>query len=234
MRKQSISLSIPTPCNESWDKMTANEKGRHCASCNKTVIDFSLYTDKELVQFFKKTKGEICGRINSYQATNPIVVIEQPNRTFFHKLFLGSAIASWLGFGTTAHAQQNSTKLSLKQNNSAQHTHALKQAGVEKICRVSGKVVDTDKNPIEDAAVELSQVGTDTALVTVNTDSTGSFSIDFPESYHHKKMQLAVYGNYSYRGAYEYFTAKKSEYLSVELKKEVHMFMGKMIYRPHK
>src|SRR5581483_2324365 len=107
MKKHSLTLSIPTPCHESWDNMTATKDGRYCSSCNKTVIDFSLYTDRELVEFFKTAeRGTVCGRISEYQANRAIVITEQNNRTFFHKLFLSSALASWIGFGTTAHAQQ--------------------------------------------------------------------------------------------------------------------------------
>src|SRR5579885_2441057 len=93
--------------------MTSNDQGRHCASCNKTVIDFSLYTDRELVNFFKNVdKSTVCGRISSYQANRTIIVNEQPNRSIFYKLFLGSALASWLGLGTTAHAQQSNKQKS--------------------------------------------------------------------------------------------------------------------------
>src|SRR5690349_1591032 len=114
-KTQSLSLSIPTPCAEEWENMTPNKDGRHCASCNKTVIDFSLYTDKELMEFFKKAQGNVCGRLSTYQVSNTIVVTEQNNRSFFHKLFLGSALASWLGFGTNAYAQQANNNMTIKQ-----------------------------------------------------------------------------------------------------------------------
>src|SRR5581483_12169283 len=155
MRKQSINLAVPTPCHENWDHMTSNEQGRHCASCNKTVIDFSLYTDKELVEFFKKTEGNVCGRLSTYQISNPIIVTEQSNNSFFHKLFLGSALASWLGFGTNAHAQQADNGMTIKQTSTAQHTHALKRPRADTSCRVSGKVVDGNQNPIQDATVSF-------------------------------------------------------------------------------
>ncbi len=32
-------LRIPTPCHESWDGMTPTSNGRHCATCNHTVVD---------------------------------------------------------------------------------------------------------------------------------------------------------------------------------------------------
>ena len=32
-------LHIPTPCHESWDRMTPTGNGRHCATCDHVVID---------------------------------------------------------------------------------------------------------------------------------------------------------------------------------------------------
>ena len=32
-------LHIASACHESWDAMTPNHQGRHCASCDKTVVD---------------------------------------------------------------------------------------------------------------------------------------------------------------------------------------------------
>jgi len=56
-----ISLMIPTPCHEDWDKMTPEEKGRCCASCQKTVLDLTKMGDRELAEFFKKPVGSLCG-----------------------------------------------------------------------------------------------------------------------------------------------------------------------------
>lgn len=59
-----IQLSIPTPCHESWDKMTPNQQGRFCGSCAKTVVDFSAMTDAQLIHYFEHLKNEnVCGRV---------------------------------------------------------------------------------------------------------------------------------------------------------------------------
>lgn len=108
-KERSITLTVPQPCHEDWDKMTPNERGRHCASCNKTVIDFSLYSDRELVEFFKNASGRVCGRLNNWQA-NREIIISDTHRSPFYKWFLGTALASWLGLAGTASAQSNKTK----------------------------------------------------------------------------------------------------------------------------
>ncbi len=61
-----ITLSIPQPCHEDWNKMSAMDKGRFCASCQKAVIDFTNMSDRELTEFFKRPTGNMCGRFNTW------------------------------------------------------------------------------------------------------------------------------------------------------------------------
>jgi hypothetical protein len=98
-----LTVTIPEPCTENWDKMTASGSGRHCSSCNKTVVDFSKFTDKELVEFLKKVKGTICGRISEYQVNRAMPIPVQSNNSFFHKALFGTAIAA--GLTATANGQ---------------------------------------------------------------------------------------------------------------------------------
>lgn len=67
-------VSIPKPCNESWDKMTPNGNGRHCDSCDKTVVDFTAMTLEQIKIYFDKNKGtRVCGHFKAAQveATRP-------------------------------------------------------------------------------------------------------------------------------------------------------------------
>src|SRR3984957_7253650 len=105
MKRTALKLSIPAPCTENWDNMTPNERGRHCASCDKTVIDFSLYTDKQLVEFFNKTANKVCGRLSNWQLERQVVYAEPVKRSFFSKLFFGTALASGIASTTVAQSK---------------------------------------------------------------------------------------------------------------------------------
>ena len=69
-----INLSIPKPCHENWDAMTKADKGRFCASCQKTVIDFTSMSDRQIAEFFKKPPSSVCGRIYNDQLNSDIVI----------------------------------------------------------------------------------------------------------------------------------------------------------------
>lgn len=47
-------IEIPEPCSEDWDSMTPGERGRFCASCQKTVHDLSSMTEAEAREVLKQ------------------------------------------------------------------------------------------------------------------------------------------------------------------------------------
>ena len=97
-----LNISIPTPCHEDWEAMIPNEKGRHCNSCVKTVVDFTTMSDEEIKNFFLNRKEEkVCGRFRTEQLHR--ITIELPENIFyiplpFWKKFLAACL---LVFSTT-------------------------------------------------------------------------------------------------------------------------------------
>jgi hypothetical protein len=64
-------LNINSPCHESWEKMSENEKGKFCHSCQKVVIDFTQMTDDEVINFLNTLKSnKNCGRFSISQIKN--------------------------------------------------------------------------------------------------------------------------------------------------------------------
>jgi len=61
--KQSLQLKIPTPCGEDWTGMQPTEKGRHCQSCCKTVVDFTEMSDAEIIRHLSQAGPHVCGRL---------------------------------------------------------------------------------------------------------------------------------------------------------------------------
>jgi hypothetical protein len=80
--KKGITISIPTPCHESWQEMTPVEKGRFCNSCQKAVTDFTVMSDQQIIDFLKKHPGSHCGRWLPNQLNNPIQALSQTRQAF--------------------------------------------------------------------------------------------------------------------------------------------------------
>lgn len=62
-------IHLPAHCPESWDNMTPVDGGRHCASCNKIIPDFSDKTEAEIIAHLQTT-GQSCGRFRSDQVSD--------------------------------------------------------------------------------------------------------------------------------------------------------------------
>jgi CarboxypepD_reg-like domain len=81
MAKKQLTISIPTPCTEDWNNMTPDKNGKFCASCQKSVVDFTRMSDAEIFRYFDTFKGNACGRFSEKQLSAPIIepLVLKPN-----------------------------------------------------------------------------------------------------------------------------------------------------------
>jgi CarboxypepD_reg-like domain/MORN repeat variant len=167
-----IKLSIPKPCSEDWNKMTPEGKGRHCNKCSKNIVDFSTYTDKELLDFFAKANGETCGRFSGSQLERAIY--EPSNTLIFRKLLFGTALAT--GIATTAYGQNTVTS---QVDNNQSSINAHKRSGkklpvIDSTYQINGTVVDSaNKKPLPFANLVLIHKGIE--ILSAVTDMNGKF-----------------------------------------------------------
>jgi len=93
---QNFKLSIPTPCQEDWQEMTSQEKGRFCNACSKIVIDFTNMTEQEIVAYFQAHENkEVCGKVLKKQ----LDTVYQP-QNFLEKHYIHvyqNYRKSWIG-----------------------------------------------------------------------------------------------------------------------------------------
>jgi CarboxypepD_reg-like domain len=67
-----LTVAIPQPCRENWQAMTPAAQGRHCAACDKVVVDFTRMTDAEVVAYLSRPSGPSCGRFRAEQLGRPL------------------------------------------------------------------------------------------------------------------------------------------------------------------
>jgi len=195
LKSKSVKISIPNPCSENWDNMTPNEQGRHCNNCNRTIVDFSLYTDKELAAFLKHTPHG-CGRFDMHQLDRPIIIPADGNTLFLQRALLGAALA--VGITSSVQGQPNQQNTPPTKTPVATNPIALTNKNTEVepgTSNVIKGIVITAKDNDPMPYTEVIINGIDTAI----TDSAGKFSFIIPDRLKDKKLKLTVEDYYYHK-----------------------------------
>tara|TARA_Y100000782_G_scaffold112079_1_gene141482 strand:+ start:3013 stop:3768 length:756 start_codon:yes stop_codon:yes gene_type:complete len=171
-----MQLNIHQPCHEKWSNMSPSEKGKLCASCQKEVVDFTQFTDQQLIDFFKQQRsGEnTCGRLQTHQLNRTLVHYKPTSH--WPSITLASVLSL---LGITGYAQ-NTTKLSPVLQQFSFQPEMIETLAIQKqyslnfqTFTVKGLVIDAEsEEPLFVANVV--QKGTYNG---VSTDVDGNFSI---------------------------------------------------------
>ncbi|MES2702291.1 MAG: carboxypeptidase regulatory-like domain-containing protein [Bacteroidota bacterium] len=147
-----LHITIENPCNEAWGDMTPASNGRFCNHCQKTVIDFTTWSDAALYQFFSKQQTGVCGRFFTTQTERPIHIPHQPHSRLYR---MTVALGLTLLFTQTPHLLAQSRPPFAEQRSTAeqQPTESAGRAGIK------GKVVDDKMEPLLNATVQVFQNG---------------------------------------------------------------------------
>lgn len=96
MTQRPTLIRIPQPCQESWAAMTPTGTGRHCATCQKTVVDFTHKTDAEILAFFSKPASiGACGHFRTSQLARPLQPARLPGPAQRWRGWLAAALSLW-------------------------------------------------------------------------------------------------------------------------------------------
>ncbi|MCB9256354.1 MAG: carboxypeptidase regulatory-like domain-containing protein [Chitinophagales bacterium] len=183
MRSLPVKLRIPEPCHEDWNKMTPKDQGSFCSSCAKVVVDFTRMSDRELLSYLEKTKGQkTCGRFSSFQL-NRSIAVSDPKPSYFNsikKVILGFLFS--LSLPSFLKAEHKSSSFFMKQDLSEEEETAN---------AVSGRIVDVNQNPLEGIAIRIYYNGRITEHYSLS-DAQGSFSIDLANTKWSNKLELRI------------------------------------------
>ena len=127
-------VDIPKPCSEKWLEMTPISAGRFCLNCKKSVIDFTTFSDRQLINFLKINK-DVCGRLTTSQ-NNKIIQVEHSNLLSKIMFWFSSII---LFLSEPLSAQSKSMNIEQTENKSNQKLDQVEQNNI-----ISGKVLDID------------------------------------------------------------------------------------------
>ena len=161
-----LQISIPTPCHENWHNMTVADKGRFCAWCQKSVIDFTQSSDRLIAETFKK-EGDVCGRFLRSQLEREFVVPKEKNTLW---MAASAAVVAFLGLGNGKVFAQT-VKTETVQIEKDKATNSTDSIGGKRV--ITGTVVD--ETGIEIPGVNVKNLN---SKEVIQTDFDGNFSIE--------------------------------------------------------
>ena len=161
--RHKIQISIPEPCHEGWQNMTPVEKGRFCASCQKTVLDFTHLSDNEIINLVNKNDN-LCGRINTSQLNRNLIKTKKKSNYFG---YFATSVLAFFGLGT--------------ENVVAQEKPVVEQTDLKYLNKATDSVnkftvngyVNMDGKPFE--GVNIIKMN---SKIRVISDSLGKYSIE--------------------------------------------------------
>lgn len=175
-----MQINLPQPCNENWQKMPLDEKGRHCQKCDKVVHDFTSYSDAELVRFFREDT-KVCGRFNTAQT----------GRDLDHKSASTSkwavAACSMLMVLSSELQAQNDIQVS---RDSGIQTQILNPAQINRIVRIRFEKALSFETSISRMRMTMPGFSIDTLV-----DSTNMLSISIPSQYNNYIAEIDLYNH---------------------------------------
>jgi hypothetical protein len=57
-------IQIAKPCKMRWEKMTGDERCRHCTACKLNVYNIAEMTREEAMQMIQAAEGRVCLRLH--------------------------------------------------------------------------------------------------------------------------------------------------------------------------
>ncbi|AXY75065.1 T9SS C-terminal target domain-containing protein [Paraflavitalea soli] len=177
-----VHLNIPDPCHENWQQMTPNEQGRHCMSCQKTVVDFTLMSDQQILDHISRATTSVCGRFNNDQLDKTYAE-KKVRPAFSFRYAWNMVVATFLLTGNAAVAQTRKSdppKEIVRGGNNTDKDKDIVFGGVAAVIipdrRISGEILDDSTGqPVSFASIKVKG-----AKSGISADGSGSFNLVAP------------------------------------------------------
>ncbi|WP_282074526.1 carboxypeptidase-like regulatory domain-containing protein [Maribacter aquivivus] len=84
--KSTLTIDVKEPCKEKFSNFSKTEKGGFCQSCEKEVIDFTNFSDNELINYLSHGNKKTCGMFKASQLkTYETNSLQTMNNSMLHK-----------------------------------------------------------------------------------------------------------------------------------------------------
>ena len=224
MKTRINEVTIAEPCLQNWNKMEKGEGFNFCKACSKNVIDFSGYTNAEIISVLAGASSSVCGRLSKTQLNQlnyHLSIVPTSNRNWIK--YLGVLAIGVSVFVIDAKATNFKTPIEIAKsiNNKTDDTKPI----VSK--KIHGYVMLADNKP----AVGIRLVIADTKFFSI-TDKNGRYEITLDDKFDVSKNKLVV-ESLQYHAILT-LDFSKGKQNNLKLQKAESMIMGKIMIAPKK
>lgn len=163
-------VQLGLPCKHSISSMDADEKGYHCASCSKHLIDFRDKSPEAIHAIIQNSNQHICGVFYKHQVDYKVSTV-----TFSKvKTHIGLSLLGILGFlGPVLQSCETPTE-----NVTIKKQHAFNNLKFPMYLK--GTLVDEKtNNPLANSPIKILQNGK--VILSGKTDKSGNFELTIQE-----------------------------------------------------
>ena len=219
MKARINEVTIAEPCLQNWDEMEKGAGFNFCTACSKNVIDFSGFTNAEIINVLASTSSPVCGRLSQTQL----------NQLNYHLSIVPTSNRNWMKYlGVLAigisifvmDAKATNIKMPIEITKSVYNeTNDIKPVVPKKIY---GYVIGANNKPA--TGIRLAILDTKFFVIT---DKNGRYEITLDNKFDLNHNKLVV-ESMRYRAflTIDFSTGKQS---NLKLKKAEPMIMGMVI-----
>lgn len=206
--------------------MTPAAQGRHCAACDKVVVDFTRMTDGELLTYLEQSRGATCGRFQAQQLNRPLALPTPVTSSWYRR---GVALAAMLGIGVASASAVQAQITSSP--NQVPKVITLGMVAVPQPLR-PGPLLPTVRGVVTDSATQQPLPGVTVLIagttIGAATGTDGAFELQLPEHFQQEKIVL----QYTYIGYHmqeQQVTLPQHSMLRTVLTPDTQMLSGEVV-----
>jgi len=206
MKNKINEVTIAEPCSQNWDEMEKGKGFNFCTACSKNVIDFSGYTNAEIINSLANAGSVVCGRLSQSQLNQlnyHLTVVPTKNRNwmkYLGVLAIGACILS--------HSAQAATKIKPVELFETTKNTQKEKADEPVILRKVYGFMFSSHNKVPMVGLKLRLKGTN---LTAVTDKNGRYEFKIDDNLYWKYNELIA-------EASEYVVAFNLDYKVVQQK----------------
>jgi hypothetical protein len=167
-------IQISNPCHEEWEGMQSLADGKFCHSCQKSVIDFTYFTDSELKRWFNENRGNSCGRFKPEQLDRLIHAKSNFAMSRFKPNLIAASLLAFLSFPKLSKGEVKPSTVQIAKTITNFDKKNQDEALSDSLRFIKGKVTDKDKSALPGVTIRI--LGEKYGF---STDANGEFSLTF-------------------------------------------------------